>query len=127
MAPVSPPLIFLCLSSLLCVSSVATPIPKAWPPDAFLPLTEQRIAALPPTEQSVWRAYWDKSVAQAKLGSARDLVDHSATKPLPGGPIGSSYSKGVRLDRSPSWYASEEARAIADHVVNWQTAVGAWV
>lgn len=98
-----------------------------WEPDAFLPVTEARIAALPAAEQPAWRAYWAESARRTQLLPPRDLVDHSATKPLPGGPIGSSYSKGVRLGAPADYYASEAARTIADHVVNWQTVVGAWV
>ncbi|MDI1335324.1 MAG: pectate lyase [Lacunisphaera sp.] len=100
--------------------------PRPWEPDAFLPVTGARIAALPAGEQPAWRAYWQASAERAKLLPPRDLVDHSATKPLPGGPIGSSYSKGVRLGAPAKWYASEEARIIADRVVKWQTPVGAW-
>jgi PelA/Pel-15E family pectate lyase len=101
--------------------------PHAWPADAFLPVTADRIAALPASEQPVWRAYLAASQKRAALLPPRDLVDHSSTKPLAGGPIGSSYSRGVRLGAPADYYTSEPARRVADHVVNWQTAVGAWV
>src|SRR3954463_2586497 len=100
--------------------------PRPWP-SAFEPVTAERIASLPAKEQPAWRAYWDASVARNKLIPGRDLVDHSPTKPLAGPPIGSSYSKGVRLGQPAAYYSSEEARTVADHVVNWQTAVGGWV
>lgn len=98
-----------------------------WAADAFLPVTPERISALPDAEQPAWRAYWEESQKRARLLPPRDLVDHSSTKPLPGGPIGSSYSKGVRLGAPAAYYGTEAARTIADHVVNWQTPVGAWV
>lgn len=105
----------------------ATEAPRPWPDTGFLSVTEQRIAALPATDQPAWRAYWEKSTERAKLLSSRDLVDHSSNQRLAGPPIGSSYSKGVRLDAPAAWYATEEARVIADHVVNWQTPAGGWV
>src|ERR1700694_4970944 len=105
----------------------AADVPSPWPADPFLPVTEQRIATLPAAEQPAWGAYWRKSQERAKLLPPRDLVDHSATAPLPGQPTGSSYSKGVRLDAPAAWYATEEARPTADHVISWQTAVGGWV
>jgi len=120
------------LSPLLMLAATGTCVlaadaPQPWPADAFLPVTAERIDALPASAQPVWRAYWEKSTASAKQLSSRDLVDHSSNVPLPGGPIGSSYSKGVKLGAPAAWYATEEARVVADHVVNWQTPVGGWV
>jgi PelA/Pel-15E family pectate lyase len=109
------------------ISRAADP-PKHWPPDQFLPVTEQRIAALPAPEQPAWRAYLIASTSRAKLLSGeRDLVDHSLQTPSDGPPIPSTYSKGVRLNQPAAYYASEEARAIADRVVNWQIPTGGWV
>lgn len=106
----------------------AADAPRPWPPDQFLPVTEARIAALPVAEQPAWRAYLIASAARAKLLSGeRDFVDRSLQKPSDGPPIPSTYSKGVRLGAPAAWYASEEARAIADRVVNWQTPTGGWV
>ena len=99
----------------------------AWEPDAFVPVTLARIAALPAAEQPAWRAYWAESQRRLQRLPGRDLIDHS---PLHAAPIGSfhaSYSRGVRLGAPTEYYQSEEARRTADHVVNWQTPVGAWV
>jgi PelA/Pel-15E family pectate lyase len=109
------------------VAAVAAEAPRPWPADPFLPVTAERIAALPAGAQPAWRAYWEKSQQALLLLPGRDLVDHSATKPLAGPPLGASYSQGVRLDAPAKWYGSEEARNIADRVINWQTAVGAWL
>lgn len=99
-----------------------------WAAEAFLPVTADRVAAvIPAADQPAWQAYLAESGRRSKLLPNRDLVDHSSNKPLAGGPIGSSYSKGVRLNAKPDYYASEPAQTIADHVVNWQTAVGSWV
>ncbi|PTX94268.1 pectate lyase [Opitutus sp. ER46] len=100
--------------------------PASWPANAFLPLTADRINALPAVEQPAWRAYWAESERRIAQLKGRDLADHSATKPIAGAPIGASYSRGVRLNAPAAYFASPEARAVADHVVNWQTAMGAW-
>ncbi|MDB6116202.1 MAG: pectate lyase [Lacunisphaera sp.] len=124
-----------CLFVLTCLAltvrtlaaDAVVPSPRPWEPDAFLPVTEARIAALPAGEQPGWRAYWQASVERSHLLPERDLVDHSSTKPLAGPPIGSSYSKGVKLGAPAAWYATEEARTIADKVVKWQRPTGGWV
>jgi PelA/Pel-15E family pectate lyase len=97
-----------------------------WGADAFVPLSPARIAALPEQERSAWQAYWQASQQHTRSLPARDLTDYSPTKPLPGAPIGASYSHGVRLDSPAAWYASAEAQTIADRVVAWQTPVGGW-
>lgn len=106
----------------------AADAPRPWPPDQFLPVTEQRVAALPVAEQPAWRAYLNAAAARAKLlPGTRKLADTSLQKPSDGPPIPSTYSQGVRLDAPAAWYASEEARAIADRVASWQVVTGGWV
>ncbi|HVS51393.1 MAG TPA: pectate lyase [Opitutaceae bacterium] len=113
--------------ALFAVALVASAQPpKSWPADAFLPLTAARIAALPAAQRPAWERYWEISLAQTKLLPARDLAEHSSNKPLDTAPLGASYSKGVDLGAKPGWYATEAARAIADHVVTWQTIAGGW-
>lgn len=121
--------------SLLGVGTSATaaalppepPIPAtSWPKDAFLPLTEARIAALPAAEQTAWRNYWQTSLAYEKKLPRRNLADFSPMQPLPNPPQGASHSRGARLDAGADWYASEDARAVADRVVAWQTPAGGW-
>ena len=108
--------------------AVAADAPRPWPPDQFLPVTEERVAALPVAEQPAWRAFLIESAKRAKLLSGeRDLVDRSLQKPSEGPPIPSTYSKGVRLGAPAAFYASEEARTIADRVANWQVPTGGWV
>jgi len=46
--------------------------------------------------------------------------------PLAHAPRGASFSEGLRLEASYTWYANEPARRIADHVVTWQTVTGGW-
>ncbi len=106
----------------------AADAPRPWPPDQFLPVTAERVAALPSAEQPAWRAYLALSAARAKLLTGeRKLADTSLQKPSEGPPIPSTYSKGVRLGAPAAWYASEEARTIADRVADWQVPTGGWV
>jgi hypothetical protein len=108
-------------------AAAATDAPRPWPPDQFLPVTEARIAALPTTEQPAWRAYWEISQKRRALLPAFDSEDHSPTTPSSGPPVPSTYSQGLKLNAPAAWYASEEARLVADHVVHWQVATGGWV
>lgn len=122
-------LVIPCLSAAIAnesapIAQVATP--RAWPTDAFLPLTEKRIAALPASEQTAWLAYWQASRALAKLTANRETTDRSPPKRAPGEPTGASRSRGLRLRATAAWYASPEAHDIADHVTRWQSAAGAW-
>jgi PelA/Pel-15E family pectate lyase len=101
--------------------------PRPWEPNAFLPVTEARIAALPVAEQPAWRAYWQASAAQSRPTVQPTDPVENASQPLAiGTPIPAIYSRGARLDAPADWYASEEARAIADQVVAWQRPAGGW-
>ncbi len=116
------------LALLGAVTALGADAPRPWPPDQFLPVTLERIATLPATEQPAWKAYVIESAARARrLSGDRDLVDRSLQKPSEGPPIPSHYSQGVRLGQPAEYYASEPARVIADRVVSWQVPTGGWV
>jgi PelA/Pel-15E family pectate lyase len=91
------------------------------------PLTRERIALLPAKERSVWLEYLerskrqrqaDKDALQAELKSAGM---EKATEP----PHGYS-ARGIPLDRETAWYASADARHIADVIASFQTPAGGW-
>ena len=111
------------VSSLILVAAEK---PRSWPPDQFLPLTGERIAALPVGEQPAWKAYWASSQALANKLPAHPVPDFSPLQPIPGPPRGGQHTKGLRLDAPAKWYASEEARTIADRVTARQGGAGAW-
>ena len=119
-------IIYLALSGLSVVSLGAADQPRAWPPDQFLPLTETRIAALPEAEQGVWRKYLEASRELARVVPTPTVPDFSPDKPLTAPLTGGRYSKGLRVDADPKWYAGEEVRAQASRVGEWQSAVGGW-
>jgi PelA/Pel-15E family pectate lyase len=112
----------LLFSATICL---ATEAPKPWR-IAFEPVTPERIARLPAREREAWQHYWDTSVEWSKRASGRGLEDFSPDKPLKAALRGAAHAKGLRLDAPENWYASEEARLIADRVVNWQTPAGGW-
>lgn len=101
--------------------------PRPWPADSlFLPVTPERIAALPEPEQPAWRAYWEKSSRFASLAAPRKGKELAPAKPLAGPPIPAIYSTRLPLDAPDAWYATAEARALADHLITWQTPAGGW-
>jgi PelA/Pel-15E family pectate lyase len=110
----------------VAASAAATPAPRFWEPDPDLPVTAERIARLPGGAQAAWRAYLEASRARARLLPALSTREPIPAFPRPAPTPGGRHSKGVRLEAAPAWYASEEARAMADRVVERQTAVGAW-
>lgn len=112
------------VSSAFATDSLA---PRGWEPDAFLPVTEARIAALPAAEQSAWRAYWQVSASHARPPEKPTDPVENRDKPLVNQPpIPAVYSTRLKLDAPAAWYASAEARSLADQIVAWQRPSGGW-
>jgi PelA/Pel-15E family pectate lyase len=114
------------LASVLSASVRASDPPRPWPPNQFAPVTPERIAALPTAELPAWKAYWKASQKLAGRLSGATVTEYSTSNTIAVPPIKALYSKGLRLDAPAEWYAGEEARTFADHVVTAQTPVGAW-
>jgi hypothetical protein len=123
--------------ALLCVVGAASasllratepvPPPRPWGPDPFLPVSEARIAALPMAEQPAWRAYWQASVALGRPPEKDIDPVENRDKPLANrAPIPAVFSTRLQLNAEPAWYASPEARSIADHIALWQRPSGGW-
>ena len=119
--------------AIAAVALLSAPAPaaaqqaRAWPPDQFLPVTAERIGALPAAEQQEWRAYLAASLALAGKQAASTVPDYSPLQPLSTAPRGGVYSMGLLSDAPAAWYATDAARAVADHIVTWQTRAGGWV
>jgi PelA/Pel-15E family pectate lyase len=90
-------------------------------------LTADRIGALPDAERGGWAAYLARS--QAQMQADRDALaaelPAGATPPPPPQAVGGN-DHNMPLDRPAEWYATPEARAIADAVVTFQTPAGGW-
>ncbi len=89
------------------------------------PLSTSRIAALPQAEQAAWARYLARSSALLAADKAALAAERQTLATLPGtaksGPLST-----MPLDRPPLWYASAEARAIAKHILSFQTPAGGW-
>lgn len=88
-------------------------------------ITAERIATLPPEAQLVWRTYLDRSVAQMAADRAA-LAAEGAPGEIPPVKMRGDSEKTMPLDRAPDWYATPEARHIADVIVSFQTPAGGW-
>lgn len=90
-------------------------------------LTAERILRLPADQQHAWLAYIDRSSRQREADKAYlhdELKRASLGEPLE--PPHDSSARSIPLDRTPEWYASAEARHIADVIVSFQTPAGGW-
>ncbi|WP_241557421.1 pectate lyase [Croceibacterium ferulae] len=91
------------------------------------PLDAARISALPAAEQQAWFDYLQRSVMQMRADQASlaaELAPGAIRPPAPA-PHGAGI-KSMPMDREPSWYATAEARRIADTVISFQTPAGGW-
>jgi PelA/Pel-15E family pectate lyase len=90
-------------------------------------LTLARIANLPPAQQAAWKAYLDRSARQSRTD--RDFLQSelkSGGLAAPTIPPSSNATRSIPLDKPADWYATPEARRIAEIVVSFQTPAGGW-
>ena len=94
---------------------------------AALPLTVERIAALTRAQRAEWQAYLDRSLQQRtqdRAALAREMKEAGLTEALV--PPSGSAARSIPLNQPAEWYATTEARRIADIVVSFQTPAGGW-
>ena len=118
------------VSAVFCLAaSVASPVGWATvigKSEAAQSLTAGRISVLPSSEQGAWLAYLQRSEQQEKLDRAALTSERQGMKDLPPDPPLGFSARSMPLDREASWYASPEARHIADVIVSFQTPAGGW-
>ena len=119
-------IILLASSGLNIIPARAADPARVWPPDQFLPLTDARISALPEAEQGTWHSYLDTSRKLAAVLPALTEPDYSPMQPLNAPLGGAKQTKGLKGDADPTWYASDEARGLAERIGAWQTGAGGW-
>jgi PelA/Pel-15E family pectate lyase len=92
-----------------------------------LPLTAERIAGLPADVRPAWSEYLARSVA-LKAADQKFLADEIKAHGIKAAvPVGQNRANPrIRGNRPAEWYASAEARAMADNVVSFQTPAGGW-
>ena len=90
------------------------------------PLSEARIATLPPAQQAPWQAYLAHSRALAAADRAALALERK-DGPAPADPPEQRHSGAdMPLKRPAAWYASPDARHVADVIVSFQTPAGGW-
>lgn len=90
-------------------------------------ITAERISQLPKAQQAAWKEYLNKSIRQkaadrAVLQGELKAAGMSEASIPPSG----SAARSMPLTHPPDWYASAEARRIADAIVSFQTPAGGW-
>lgn len=90
------------------------------------PVTAERTATLDDGVKPAWTAYLENSEKAALLDQAMldaELEIHSMDAPLKA-PNGGDFR--IKNDPDDAWFASEEASALADSVLSFQTPSGGW-
>lgn len=89
-------------------------------------LTSDRIGALPDAERGPWAEYLARSQAQHLADRAALAAELPAgVAPPPPKAVGPAHYN-MPLDRPAEWYATADARAVANAIVSFQTPAGGW-
>ena len=91
------------------------------------PLTVARVEALPKATRSEWLDYLKRSDKQRRADQAflqKELRQHGLKQTIV--PPEARFNRVLPLNRPDDWYASAEAKHIADVVVSFQTPAGGW-
>jgi PelA/Pel-15E family pectate lyase len=90
-------------------------------------ISAARIDALPAKDRAGWKAYLARSEKQNLADRAALAAELKPGQPTPQPPEeGAGGPKAMPLDRDPAWYATPEARHVADVIVSFQTPAGGW-
>ncbi len=90
-------------------------------------LTRMRVEQLPTAQRGAWLAYLERSQKQRDADRAAFQAELKRARiRTPTDPPHGFAARSVPLDQDTSWYASEDARRIADVVVSFQTPAGGW-
>ncbi len=90
------------------------------------PITLGRLSELPAAEQSAWKNYLDRSQTNALADAAvvqAEVAAHKMTNALRA-PSGGDFK--LSFKTGDAWYASAEAKQLADAVLSYQTPTGGW-
>lgn len=90
-------------------------------------ISAARIDALPAQDRDAWKDYLARSEQQALADRAALAAELKPGQPPPPPPEeGPGGPKAMPLDRDAAWYATPQARHIADVIVSFQTPAGGW-
>ncbi|MFG6431845.1 pectate lyase [Roseateles sp. LYH14W] len=87
-------------------------------------MSPARLAELPAAQRPAWRAYLDRSDRQMAFDRATLARELKAGDTVPPPPTAGKMN--APLEREAAWYASAEAKAIADTILSFQTPSGGW-
>lgn len=113
----------ICLMLALPAASRAAVVGQQSPAE---PVTEARIAALAGPQLAAWQAYLARSRALMAADDAALAAERGAGPAPADPPENKTGSSGMPLDRDAAWYASAEARHVADVILSFQTPAGGW-
>jgi PelA/Pel-15E family pectate lyase len=116
-------LAFCILATALLTAPVSATVVGANTP--ALAITADRISALPPEMQPTWQAYLDRSITQMKADRLT-LAAEGPPAQIPSMTMRGDSEKTMPLDQEANWYATPQARHIADVIVSFQTPAGGW-
>jgi PelA/Pel-15E family pectate lyase len=114
------PLLFAAL--LVCPSLLSAAVIGQNPP--ALPLTAERIAALPADQRPAWQAYFERSEKLRAIDEATLAAEMKAAGLT--APLVPPHGRGVPLRQPAAFWSGPEAARIADIVVSFQTPAGGW-
>lgn len=90
-------------------------------------LTRERIdRVLPPGKRQPWIDYLERSAKQRAADRAELAAERKGLAQIPPVPQESGSAHSIPLDHEAAWYATPEARHIADVIVSFQTPAGGW-
>ena len=92
-----------------------------------LPLTSDRIATLPASEQVVWKKYLKQSERQRQADQSflqAEIRRHGIKTPVV--PPSGFSARSISLNQPAAWYGSTDAVRIAGIIVSFQTPAGGW-
>ncbi|MSU23719.1 MAG: pectate lyase [Opitutus sp.] len=113
------------LAAALAASALSAAVVGTNPPS--LPLTVERIASLPSAQQPAWRDYLGRSIKQ-RAADQKLLADERKKSGVKEAPV-PPEARGARpmpLNSPAAWYAGDDARRRADHLITFQTPAGGW-
>ncbi len=107
-------------------AAVTTRTAAAVAPQAADPtLTMERIATLPADRRATWQQYLERSAAH--LRSDKEVLNAELKANGLAEPVAAPEGSVFKVSTYPeTWFASDEARRIADAVVSFQTPSGGW-
>jgi PelA/Pel-15E family pectate lyase len=89
-------------------------------------ISERDISKLPEPQRTGWQQYLARSTAEQRREMAILAGERLGLAAIPASPADSMHDGSMPLDKPASWYASDEARHIADVIVSFQTPSGGW-